>query len=107
MHFDSENETEWGVIEFENIEYDVSRPFEKGTLQEWDYSTPTDCNYGITLVIHKNHPSANDSKWVTDNLVAYVANCLASTFRTPVYYHRTWFGIGRNEIKNTTFNTNN
>lgn len=106
MHFEFENETEWGVLEFENIEYNVSRPFEKGTLQEWDDSTPADCNYGITLAIHKNHPSANDSEWVNENLVAYVANQLVRTFKTPVYYHRTWLGIDRNEIKNITFNTN-
>ncbi|MBL7998108.1 MAG: hypothetical protein JNL32_05665 [Candidatus Kapabacteria bacterium] len=107
MHLEAENETEWGLIEFENIEYNVSRPYEKGTLQEWDDSTPPDCNFGIVLSIHKNHPSANDTKWINDNLVAVVANRLASTFETTVYYHRTWFGIDKNDIKNITFNTNN
>lgn len=107
MCFGNENETEWGVIEFENIEYNISRPFESGTLQEWDNSTPRDCNFGITLSIHKNHPSANDPKWINDNLVVVVATRLANTFKTPVHYHRTWFGIDRNEIKNITFETDN
>lgn len=105
MHFDAENETEWGLIEFGNIEYNVSRPYQKGTLQEWDDSIPPDCNFGITLSIHENHPLADDTEWIKDNLVSIVANRLASTFETPVYYHRTWLGVGKNETKNIIFTT--
>jgi hypothetical protein len=106
MNFDAENETEWGLIEFENIEYNVSRPYEKETLHQWDDSTPPDCNFGITLSIHKNHPSANDKEWINDSLVEVVANRIANAFKTSVHYHRTWLGVDHNEIKDITFKTN-
>jgi hypothetical protein len=33
---DAENETEWGWVEIDHIEINVSRPYEPGKLQEWD-----------------------------------------------------------------------
>jgi hypothetical protein len=36
--YDCENETEWGLVEHEGIEYNVSRPYERGTLEDWDGS---------------------------------------------------------------------
>ncbi len=43
IDFDFENETEWGSVEFMDIGYNISRPFEKGVLQEWDSSVPIGC----------------------------------------------------------------
>jgi hypothetical protein len=43
--YDCENETEWGLVEHEGIEYNVSRPYERATLEEWDGSVPVGCNF--------------------------------------------------------------
>jgi hypothetical protein len=103
MDFDFENETEWGNVEVSYISYTVSRPYEDGTLYEWDNSIPKDCNFGITMEVHEYHRFANDAKWIFDNLIVVVANKLVSTFMTPIYYHRTWLNPGKNEIKNIIF----
>jgi hypothetical protein len=34
MNFDYENETEWGEVSDGYIQYNVSKPYEAGTLQE-------------------------------------------------------------------------
>lgn len=44
MKYDYENETEWVEIEQAGINYNISKPFEEGTLQEWDDTTPEGCN---------------------------------------------------------------
>ena len=105
MQFDYENETEWGLVEFIGIEYNVSRPFEEGILQAWDNSVPKGCNFGITLSIGKNYHLENESDWVEENLLKVIGKKLAITFGASVYHHRTWLGAGRNEIKNTIFKT--
>src|SRR5262245_26623931 len=50
FEFDSENETEWGLVEHEGIEYNVSRPYERGTLEEWDGSG----TFGVTLMLSQD-----------------------------------------------------
>lgn len=42
--FDSENATEWGLCEHAGVEYNVSIPYEDGTLQKWDDTVPGWCN---------------------------------------------------------------
>ncbi len=49
FRFDSENETEWGEAKNEYLIINVSRPYEKGTLQEWDNTVPAGCNFGISI----------------------------------------------------------
>lgn len=88
MKRDYENETEWLDIEHDGIGYNISRPYEEGTLQDWDDTTPEGCNFGITLSFHRDHPHVLDNSWV-NNLVANVCVQLTITFNTPVYHHRT------------------
>jgi len=103
MDYDYENETEWLDIDHDGINYNVSRPYEEGTLQEWDDTTPEGCNFGIVLGIHKDHPHVLDDTWV-DSTVAIVCRQLAETFQTTVYHHRTFTsGIDISESKNIAF----
>jgi len=102
MVHDYENETEWLNIEYDGISYNISRPYEEGTLQEWDDTTPEGCNFGIVLSIHKDHPHVLNNVWI-DNMVANICGQLAKTFNTTVYHHRTFtFGVGKSE-KKTSF----
>ena len=103
FHFDSENETEWGHVEVDNIEYNVSRPYEEGTLQEWDDTVPAGCNFGISLILYREHSHANDHEWAVGHLVAPVAQQLADAFNIPVRYHRTWCGPGNNVPRTQDF----
>ena len=104
MEHDYENETEWLDIEYNGINYNISRPYKEGTLQDWDDTTPEGCNFGIVLSIHKDNPHVLDNTWV-DNIVANVCGQLANTFNTIVYHHRTFtFGKDKSERKNIVFN---
>lgn len=101
--FDFENETEWGTATEDCIEYNVSRPYKVGTLQKWDRTVPTGCNFGISLTVCDDHPHANESEWAPEHLVSAVAQKLATSFGLPVYYHRTWRGPGNNVQRNQIF----
>lgn len=101
--YDSENETEWGIAEMQNIEYNISRPYETGLLQKWDDTVPDGCNFGVSLVLYETHPNANDHEWVYSNLVTPVAQKLSDGFAISVHYHRTWLGVGNNQQRNKTF----
>ncbi len=104
MAYDYENETEWLDIDHEGINYNVSRPYQEGTLQEWDDTTPEGCNVAIVLGIHKDHPNVLDDMWV-DNTVANICRQLADAFQTTIYHHRTFtFGVDVSERKNIVFN---
>ena len=87
--FDSENETAWGLIVHDGVEYNVSIPYEDGTLQEWDATVPDGCNVGMTLLVSKLHPNAGDPDWVIATLVRGVAERLAEALRRPIVHHRT------------------
>ena len=63
FEFDFENETEWGLVESEGIEYNVSRPYERGTLQEWDETVPAGCNFGISLEVSEECPLEQNIEW--------------------------------------------
>lgn len=101
--YDSENETEWGVVETPNMEYNVSRPYDCGTLQDWDSTVPDGCNFGVSLILYRSHPNSHDHDWALSHIVVPVAQQLAYEFNIPVHYHRTWFGVGNNVPRNTTF----
>jgi hypothetical protein len=104
MKHDYENETEWLEIDRDGVNYNISRPYQEGTLQEWDDTTPVGCNFGIVLSLHKDHPFVHDNIWV-DNMVANVCRHIAMTFNAVVYHHRTFtFGIDKSERKNAIFN---
>ena len=96
MNFDYENETEWVEIEHEGVNYNVSRPYEAGVLNGWDSSIPEPCNFGISFGILRKGK-------VSDDEINKFGNLLAVEFQTPVYYHRTWIRVGKNEIRNRRF----
>ena len=101
--FDFENETEWGAATADSIEYNVSRPYKAGTLQEWDHTVPAGCNFGISLTACNDHPHAGDHEWAAKHLVAPVAQKLANRLGVPIYYHRTWCAPGNNIPRNQAF----
>jgi hypothetical protein len=104
MEHDYENETEWLTVDEDRLNYNISRPYDEGTLQEWDDTTPEGCNIGIVLSIHKDHPFVLDNSWV-DNIVANICRKLVKTFNVTVYHHRTFtFGVDISEQKNIVFN---
>jgi len=88
--YDSENETEWGLVEVDNIEYNISRPYEEGTLQRWDETVPTGCNFGVSLIVYREHPQAGDHDWAVETLVAPFIEMVSPILATPVFHHSTW-----------------
>jgi hypothetical protein len=103
FEFDYENETEWGLVEYEGIEYNVSRPYEPGTLQGWDETVAAGCNFKVTLTVGKERPSDQDIEWSSAELVPSIGQVLAELFDTPVYHHRTWLGAGKNLTQKKAF----
>ena len=103
FEFDYENETEWGLVEYEGIEYNVSHSFERGTLQEWDKTVPMGCNFGISLEVSQDCLPEQNIEWSSAELVPNIGQALAELFDTPVYHHRTWLGSGNNLVRKKTF----
>jgi hypothetical protein len=101
--FDFENETEWGLVEHEGVEYNVSRPYERGTLEEWDGSVPAGCNLGITLMVSQDCPPGQDAEWSSAELVPLIAQGLADLLGRRVYHHRSWLGTGENLTRKRVF----
>lgn len=54
--FDFENETEWGIASRDGLEYNMSSPYEDGTLQKWDSSVPAGCNIGLMVSVPADAP---------------------------------------------------
>jgi hypothetical protein len=102
LSFDCENETEWGLVVRDGVEYNVSRPYEEGTLEEWDDTVPLGCNFGIGLSLLRGHPHLTHER-AEENLVAPVGQALATEFATEVHLHRTWLGVGNNVRRHRTF----
>ena len=96
FEFDFETETEWGLIESKGIEYNVSRSYERGTLQEWDDTVPVGCNFAITLAVSEECSPEQNLEWSSVEFVPNIGQMLAELFDTPVYHHRTWLGVGKN-----------
>jgi hypothetical protein len=89
FEYDCENETEWGLVEQEGIEYNVSRPYERGTLEEWDGSVPVGCNFGITLMVSQDCPPGRDAAWGSAELAPRIGQALADKLGIRVYHHRS------------------
>src|SRR5262245_41186824 len=96
FEYDFENEAEWGLAEHEGIEYNVTRPYERGTLEEWDGSVPVGCNYGVTLMVANDCPPNWDAVWSLAILVPRIGQGLAEVLDRRVYHHRTWLEAGEN-----------
>ena len=100
MKFDYENETEWGDVEHNGIGYNVSKPYKKGMLQEWDSSTPESCNFGICLIFGKGIFTEK----IKSEIIQKTGDKLAKEFATTVTYHRTWHGIlEKNTLRTVIF----
>ena len=89
---DAENETAWGLVEVDGVEVNVSRPYEAGTLQEWDETTPPGCNFGVILIVSKGHPAYPDHQRAMQRLVPSYGQRIADALTTCVYHHRLWLG---------------
>jgi len=98
--FDYENDTKWGESKKDDLIINVSRPFEIGTLQDWDNTIPDGCNFGISITKSKIELSE----------IEEIGKLIADEFDTSVHYHRTWLAPGKNinrkiEIK-ASYNNN-
>jgi hypothetical protein len=100
---DCENETEWCWVEHEEIEHNVSRPFEPGTLQKWDSTVPSGCNFGVTLAVSQACPPDMDAVWSGSELVPRIAQALADLLGVRVYHHRTWLGVSDSRARSRVF----
>ncbi len=89
MEFDYENETEWCDVKHNGIEYNVSRPYKKGTLHEWDSSVPESCNFGICLMFEKGIFTEK----IKSEIIQKIGITLAKEFNVNIVYHRTWYGV--------------
>ena len=96
FEFDSENETEWGKSQKDGFIINISRPFEIGTLQNWDDSVPDKCNFGISI----------DEKNIDLTKVKDIGQLIADELKTSVYHHRTWIEPGKNIKRNIEIKTN-
>lgn len=106
FEYDCENETEWGLVNHGGIEYNVSRPYERGTLEEWDGSVPAGCNVGLTLTAFVDCSPGFDPDWSSAELVERVGQALADLLRCRVYHHRTWLESSKNVTHKRVFQPN-
>lgn len=102
MTYDYENDAEWLEADKNGVTYNISKPYEKGTLQEWDSSLPEGCNIGISLSFYTTRAMADNNPAI-DNHVRDVCTKLASAFNTTVYNHRTWLEPDINQNKLIVF----
>ena len=79
--FDHENETEWGIAKLGDLEINVSRPYERGTLKKWDDSVPNGFDVGVSICV----PAGADAP-ALDEIVRAIASALGA----DVVHHRTW-----------------
>jgi hypothetical protein len=95
FELDAEDATAWGLSTHEGVEYNVSMPYEEGTLQAWDATVPPGCNVGLTLLVSRAHPHAGDREWIIGTLVRDVGARLAAGLGRQLVHHRTSQPIGR------------
>lgn len=88
--YDAETVAEWGLVEADNIEYNVMVFKNRGRPESWDDTVPPGCNVRISLILYREHPHAADHEWAFENLVLPVGQTIADEFEVSVHYHRTW-----------------
>ena len=84
----------------DGIEYNISRPYEAGTLQSWDSTVPHGCNFGLILIFPN---SAAETPETSQPIVREVCEALAEALGTPLYYHRTWLSPGNSLPRSVVF----
>jgi hypothetical protein len=82
--YDGENQTEWGIAVKNEVEYNISRPYKEGTLQEWDRSVPEGCNFGMILIVSPTSPLTPET---VSSFVVSVGQTLSNILNTTVWYH--------------------
>ena len=100
MTFITEDETESAEVNFNGIDYNISKPYKIGTLNEWDDNVPKEHNFGIVLSIDKANTDFNNTK------LEAIANVIATNFNTDLLYYRTWFSNGFSTEKVHIFTPN-
>jgi hypothetical protein len=100
--YDAETVAEWGLVEADNVEYNVMKFKNRGVPESWDDTVPPGCNFRISLILYREHPHAADHEWAFENLVLPVGQKIADTFGASVHYHRTWIRSGKwfGDVKN-------
>jgi hypothetical protein len=89
FEFGAENETQWGDATLGEVSLNVSRPYEDGTLREWDSSVPEGFDVGISI-------RGADS-------VAVLARAIAKALGARVVHHRTWIAPGQSTDRNDVY----
>jgi hypothetical protein len=88
--FDAENETEWASAELDWGQLNISRPYETGTLYEWDESTPEGATVAILLMLAR--PRDGDVAAQAEqgaSLARRWGQWLADALGCEVVHHRT------------------
>ena len=100
MTFITEGETESAEVNFNGIDYNISKPYKIGTLNEWDDNVAKEHNFGIVLSIDKANTDFNNTK------LEAIANVIATNFNTDLLHYRTWFSNGFSTEKVHIFTPN-
>jgi hypothetical protein len=103
FEYDSENMTEWGTTEQDGLEYNISRPFEEGTLQEWDGSVPPGCNVGVSLSVSRGACEPAEAERFSMEITSRFAQEMADLLAVSVHHHGTWLGPGKNITRSRVF----
>lgn len=85
FEYDFENETEWGESKAGDLTFNVSRPYEAGTLTRWNDTVPESCNFGITIA----------RKEVDQAEIWRIGQVIADAFNETVHYHTSWIRPGK------------
>jgi hypothetical protein len=90
---DYENENNWSwAYDEDHIEINISKPFEEGTLQEWDDTVPQGCNFGVSLLSSDNNFNYKVHKYnhffVLERLIPKYTYVIQQITNTKVYYNR-------------------
>ena len=93
LTFNSEDETEWAEVNFEGINYNISKPYKVGLLNKWDDQVPEEHNFEITLTINKTNTNFNKAE------LEKMGNLLSNHFNAYLLHYRTWFSSGFNTEK--------
>lgn len=93
IKYDYENETEWYIAyDIDNIEVNISRPYEENTLNEWDNSVPLGYNFGISLISSRPDFEYCESKYnenyVLKELIPKYIKIIQKITNHEVKYHR-------------------
>ncbi|MEK3917713.1 hypothetical protein [Paenibacillus sp. FSL H7-0331] len=105
FQYDYENENNWSrAFDEDHIEINISKPFEEGTLQEWDSTVPEGCNFGIALCssdeIYNYENDKLNQGFVLEKLIPKYIKLVEIIINSNAYYHRGNYFKQYKELKN-------